>query len=602
MEDSGASMSAEVGWQLSWIAPRLWSDTPHGAVHRAVEAQPQSLWRWMWQRALTHGERRPGPPGAEEGTPEQETSAEGKGSAIIVAAFVLSVPFLEGPCAEEAEGSEVGAEVPRRRYVCVSLGSGSRCLPAHDAPASDAGEKMKRLFELRDGHAEVMARRGFIAFLLEMADARARGGEGASADPFLRRREGDCGAATAVGLSSHPQWELREAVAVHLVCTRWMCGSLAAVAGRSGRSGHLLLRAACGCWVDSSVQSDVSERAAVRHSPTVTRAGGHTLAAHYSPLNEAAPLLYAARVKPGKGRANLSMSCTDKVWRWCALGAQGRRRASLFPVPMRLSSIHILHHPRSADAGDMQAAADDAAATLQWRSRRWWSLAGREVTPPPAPEFAFFSGEEFAVTRPPADARPHAADVSSDSSCSRSQWLCVSSVVASRKRGRDDEAGAPASVNVTCSWQLHPSADAISCSLVLNTKAGLPQGMTGRALVRRCRALSGIPWQQFPLSRPWMAHRMQQLQTSQKPTALMSSSLTASANSASCSSAETYERDPHTIAPFTEGLSMSQRVHSCHLQPCGTSEDSVRLLWASSSPIDCADVLLGAADNCNGSP
>lgn len=587
--------------QRRWIADHLWSDTPHGAVHRAVEAQPQPVWLQLWHQALADGVLRQGPSCAVADTSELEASSKGKERAIIVAAFVLSIPYLECPCTREAGVVESDAKAAMRRYVCVSLGSGSRCLAAHDAPPSDTSEEVRRLLELRDGHAEVMARRGFIAFLIGLAEASARCSDCAYADLFLRRRSGDCDAAPGVGASGSPQWELRETAAVHLVCTRWMCGSLAAVAGGSGRSGHLLLRAACGCWIGPTVQSEVSAKEADRVSSTVTHAGRHTFAAHYSPLNGAAPLLHAARVKPGKGRANLSMSCTDKVWRWYALGVQGRRRASIFPVPMRLSSIHVLHPPFK-DLGDMQAAVDNAAVTFHWRSRRWWLRKDRDVALPPAPKFAFFSSAVFAATSPLAAARSHDAGVSMDSNYSRSRWLCVRSGVASRKRGRDEEAETLALGSATCSWQCFRTGGDHDCSLVLNTKAGLPQGMTGRTLARRCSTSSEIPWQQCPLSRPWMYHRVRQLQASLTEIALPSPSMKARAAPASYATAETGERDAHTITGDAEDLSMSQLVHRHHLQPLGTGDDSIRLLWASSSHMDCADRRLDATENLKSSP
>ncbi|CAJ1015038.1 adenosine deaminase-like protein [Leishmania guyanensis] len=598
MEGNGASTSTERAGRFMRIAPRLWSDTPHGAVHRAVEAQPQPVWRQLWQRALANGALRPGSSCVVADTSEQEVSAQGKEGAIIVAAFVLSIPFIECPCAGKEEAVESSADVSMRRYVCVSLGSGSRSLAAQDAPASDDGEKVRRLFELRDGHAEVMARRGFVAFLLEMADASARCTGGAYADLFLRRCGGDGDVATVAGVSSCPKWELRETVAVHLVCTRWMCGSLAAVAGGSGRSGHLLLQAACGCWVDSTVQVEALAKEGERASSTVTHVGRHVLATHYSSLNGATQLLHAARVKPGKGLANLSMSCTDKVWRWCVLGVQGRRRASLFPVPMRLASIHILHTSFS-DLGGLQTAVNNAAATFQWRNRRWWSHGEREVALPQAPKFSFFSGAEFAATRPMTATKSHDVDVSNDSGYSRSRWLCVSSLVGDRKRSRDEEAEASAFGSVTCNWPYPFTAGDHSCSLVLNTKAGLPQGMTGRALVRRCSTLSEIPWQQCPLSRPWMNHRVQLLLGLGKETALVCPSMATNAASASYAPASIYERSSPTITDDTD-LSMSQRVHRYHLQRSGTDGDSIRLLWASSQ-IN-FDHLLEAAEGCKGTP
>ncbi|CAM40555.1 adenosine deaminase-like protein [Leishmania braziliensis MHOM/BR/75/M2904] len=292
------------------------------------------------------------------------------------------------------------------------------------------------------------------------------------------------------------------------------------------------------------------------------------------------------------------MSCTDKVWRWCVLGVQGRRRASLFPVPMRLASIHILHTSFS-DLGGLQTAVNNAAATFQWRNRRWWSHGEREVALPQEPKFSFFSGAEFAATRPMTAAKSHDVGVSNDSGYSRSRWLCVSSLVGDRKRSRDEEAEASAFGSVTCSWPYPLTAGDHSCSLVLNTKAGLPQGMTGRALVRRCSTLSEIPWQQCPLSRPWMNHRVQLLLGLGKETALVCPSMATNAASASYAPASIYERSFPTITDDTD-LSMSQRVHRYHLQRSGTDGDSIRLLWASS--LINFDHLLEAAEGCKGTP
>ncbi|TPP55675.1 Adenosine-deaminase (editase) domain family protein [Leishmania donovani] len=571
MEANGASTPEERAGQLRWIADHLWSDTPHGAVHRAVEAQPQPVWLQLWHRALADGALRPGPSCALADTSEQGASSKGKESAVIVAAFVLSIPYLECPCAEEGGAVKSGAKAAMRRYVCVSLGSGSRCLAAHDAPPSDAGERVRRLLELRDGHAEVMARRGFIAFLLGIAEASARCSDRAYADLFLRRRSGDCDAATAVGASGSPQWELRETAALHLVCTRWMCGSLAAVAGGSGRSGHLLLRAACGCWLNPTMQSEASAKEADCASPTVTYVDRHALAAHYSPLNGAAPLLHAARVKPGKGRANLSMSCTDKVWRWHALGVQGRRRAPIFPVPMRLSSIHVLHPPFK-DLGDLQAAADNAAATFQWRSRRCWLHKDSDATLPSTPKFAFFSSADFAATSPLAAAKLRDAGASIDSNYSRSRWLCVRSVVASRKRGRDEEAEAPALGSATA------RVGATLQHVARDTMAAVPPLPSVDASSRK--AATGVPHRDCT---DLCVHE-------------------GDAAPASYAMAAIGERDAQTIIADAENLSMSQRVHRHHLQPLGTGDDSIRLLWASSSHMDGADLRLRATENFEGSP
>ncbi|KAK7197267.1 adenosine deaminase-like protein [Novymonas esmeraldas] len=565
----------------AWIAPRLWCDSPQAAVQLAVEAQQQSVWRQLWRRALEDGvvtpssSLQPAPR-----SPDTPASASGGGDgSVVVAAFVLSVGV--------EERSDGAARETQRRYVCVSLGSGTRCLASHEAPPSTAMEEAQRLLELRDGHAEVMARRGLIAFLLEMAAASVRCGDGAASCPLLRRCSGGDG-------SHHVQWDLCETVAVHLLCSRWMCGSLAAVAGGTGRSGHLLLRSACGCWLSPSVEAEVVADAEPAHASCApVRVGGCTLAAHHSSLNSAAPLLQCARVKPGKGRANLSMSCTDKVWRWCALGVQGRRRECMFPVPMRLSSIHVLQ-PSSADRRALELSLSEAAATLQWRCRRWRSPPDSDgaATPPQdrTPVFAYFDGAALRAASPPAGPVTDDPSMQCDSSYSRSRWLCFAPTVAPRKRSRGEvpEGCGAASCTGCCDWQ-PPAVSGSSCgSLVLNTKAGLPQGMSARSLRVRCHHTTAaeLPWRLCPLSRPWMAHRLAEVQAA----------LDAALPSLLQGAAQERVLTPcvASAAAGTAALeSMSARLHRCH----GRTTDSARLLWASPCH-DAPDATITAPQLC----
>lgn len=47
----------------------------------------------------------------------------------------------------------------------------------------------------------------------------------------------------------------------------------------------------------------------------------------------------ALRIKPGRGDRTLSMSCSDKIMKWCHLGLQGGLLSNFLPEPIFLSSI-----------------------------------------------------------------------------------------------------------------------------------------------------------------------------------------------------------------------------------------------------------------------
>ncbi len=56
------------------------------------------------------------------------------------------------------------------------------------------------------------------------------------------------------------------------------------------------------------------------------------------------------RTKPGRGERTLSMSCSDKIMKWCILGLQGGLLSTILESPIYLSSIIIGKCPFSEDA------------------------------------------------------------------------------------------------------------------------------------------------------------------------------------------------------------------------------------------------------------
>ena len=57
----------------------------------------------------------------------------------------------------------------------------------------------------------------------------------------------------------------------------------------------------------------------------------------------------ALRTKPGRGEKTLSMSCSDKIMKWCTLGIQGGLLSNLLESPIYLESIVIGRCPFSMD-------------------------------------------------------------------------------------------------------------------------------------------------------------------------------------------------------------------------------------------------------------
>ena len=216
---------------------------------------------------------------------------------------------------------------------------------------------------LHDAHAEVCARRCLLLYVLEQLKLHADGRPDASI--FRAAAGGGFGCGRACGCT----------------CTR---------RGRRARRRHFR-RGGAGRrrW------RRAARREAAARGGSAGSSGAGGLAPHgltgARPASSAEAAAEAERggeaCAPGRAheararRADSSMSCSDKLARWAAIGVQGALLSLLLPRPLRLSSLSVgapcslpalrraivLRAPPPADA-DADAGGDDGAASLELRA------------------------------------------------------------------------------------------------------------------------------------------------------------------------------------------------------------------------------------------
>ncbi|GMK56837.1 hypothetical protein CspeluHIS016_0306770 [Cutaneotrichosporon spelunceum] len=166
--------------------------------------------------------------------------------------------------------------------IVASIGTGVKCLPANRLPP--LGDTV------RDSHAEVLARRGFVRYLLSEAAAALEDGS-----DVLSYSEG--------------QFVLRGGVQVWLYISALPCGDASTL--------------------HTAAHQDVATASSFRGIEEALSAveGAARGRSGYANLG-------AIRTKPGRkdALASISFSCSDKIALWCGLGLQGGLLANFAPV------------------------------------------------------------------------------------------------------------------------------------------------------------------------------------------------------------------------------------------------------------------------------
>ena len=229
----------------------------------------------------------------------------------------------------------------------VALGTGTKCLTATQIASDTAGECV------HDGHAEVCARRALRAYLLSELKLAAH------------------------GISDLIRWTASSDGFELVPGCRWIFYSSEPPCGDAA-------------IFDDDIDADgasnaTDEPASKRPRPADTPASSFTHRTGARPADPKAMEAEAAtggavcalglvRTKPGRGVRTSCMSCSDKLARWHALGAQGALLSLLLAQPLRFDAIVVgapasLHALRRAisrgacvRAGDGEAAAESAAS------------------------------------------------------------------------------------------------------------------------------------------------------------------------------------------------------------------------------------------------
>ncbi|WVQ94907.1 hypothetical protein IAU59_001993 [Kwoniella sp. CBS 9459] len=308
-----------------------------------------------------------------------------------------------------AEGDDGATATREKRVIPVSLGTGVKCLPYSKLP--EQGDTV------HDCHAEIIARRGFVRWLLNQARLLACSSHTASTSSGSTKNSTAQEEGVGHGEEVYVEWKedgsfgLKEGIETWMYVSMLPCGDASTLYTAAHQPASEASQ-----WVESdhacagpnpSVASGLNPAPASATTPLLgspTPTSMSDLAA----LDPAVPSASAAdsirgnlrvdpssrghisngtlrategvargrngytslstlRTKPGRPDSipSISMSCSDKLASWSVMGLQGALLTSLFRVPIYLDGIVI----GGVDAPDVKDGAGPRVDEASWKVR-----------------------------------------------------------------------------------------------------------------------------------------------------------------------------------------------------------------------------------------
>ncbi|XP_063697666.1 tRNA-specific adenosine deaminase 1 [Culicoides brevitarsis] len=200
--------------------------------------------------------------------------------------------------------------------IVVSLGTGTKCLTGQNL-AEHKGTK------IHDSHAEIIARRGFLRYIYEQIGLHLNG----KSEIFEKN------------FTSEHKLKLRDDINFHFFTTHLPCGD-------ASISEHTEL------GPPEAKKARLEQKSEFE---TDFYTGARLISTE---IDDTMSQTSGIRTKPGRGVRTLSVSCSDKLFKWNLMGVQGALLSTLIENPIYFKSFTLLGGNEAAESSLKRALID----------------------------------------------------------------------------------------------------------------------------------------------------------------------------------------------------------------------------------------------------